>query len=166
MTITDIVTNIDRRLAEMHAEIAHLQGARLALINGSTPAPAPKARTARQKRVEPNHQVVPAARLRALLTGTAGLRTAELAKAASGDRAQVLTVLKQQESAGEIRRTGTRAATRWHVITDEARVAARAAERARRAGEREPGKPNSRTPRSSIQTLLGAVSVRLGNARF
>jgi hypothetical protein len=40
----------------------------------------------------------------------------------------VLTLLKEQESAGVVRRTGTRAATRWHVITDEDRIAARAAE--------------------------------------
>jgi hypothetical protein len=27
MTITDIVSNIDRRLADVHAEVAHLEGA-------------------------------------------------------------------------------------------------------------------------------------------
>jgi anti-sigma factor RsiW len=128
MTITDIVTNIDRRLADLHAEVAHLEGARLALLNGSQPAPAPKARRARRKPAEPKHQVVPAGKLTALLTGTNGLRTAELAKATNGDPAQVLALLKEQESAREVRRTGTRAATRWHVITDEDRIAARAAE--------------------------------------
>jgi hypothetical protein len=56
------------------------------------------------------------------------MRTAELAKAANGARAQVLALLKEQETAGEVRRSGTRAATRWHIITDEDRIAARAAE--------------------------------------
>jgi hypothetical protein len=40
----------------------------------------------------------------------------------------VLALLKEQESAGQVRRSGTRAATRWHVITDEDRIAIRAAE--------------------------------------
>jgi hypothetical protein len=128
MTITDIVSNIDRRLAGAHAELVHLEKARLALLNGSQPAPTPKRRPARHKPAEPKYQVVPAGKLTALLVGTNGLKTAELARATSGDPAQVLTLLKEQESAGEVRRSGTRAATRWHVITDEHRIAARAAE--------------------------------------
>jgi hypothetical protein len=127
-TIPDIVTNIDRRLADVHAEVAHLEAARLALINRSQPTPRPKARRARRKSGKPRHEVVPAGKLTALLAGSEGLRTAELAELANGDRAQVLALLKEQESAGEVRRTGTRAATRWHVITDEDRVASRAAE--------------------------------------
>jgi hypothetical protein len=128
MTITDIVSNIDRRLADVHAEVAHLERARLALVNGSQPAPAPKARAARRKPAAPKYQVVPAGKLASLLAGTNGLRTAELAKATNGDPAQVLTLLKEQESAGGVRRSGTRAATRWHVVTDEDCIAARAAE--------------------------------------
>ena len=128
MTITDIVTNIEQRLAEARAEVAHLEGARLALLNGSQSTPAPKPRGSRRKPATPSYEVVPAGKLTALLAGTEGLRTADLAKAANGDRAQVLALLKEQEAAGEVRRTGTRAATRWHVITDEDRIAARAAE--------------------------------------
>jgi hypothetical protein len=132
MTLTEIVSNIERRLAAVHAEVAHLEGARLALVNGSPngspPAPAPKRRRVARKPPKPRYQVVPAGKLTALLAGTAGLRTAELAKAANGDPAQLLVLLKEQETAGEVRRTGTRAATRWHLITDEDRIAARAAE--------------------------------------
>ena len=128
MTITDIVTNIDRRLADVHAEVAHLEGARLALLNGSQSAPTPQLRRTRRKAAEPRYEVVPAGKLTALLAGSEGLRTAELAKVTNGDPAQVLALLKEQESAGEVRRTGTRAATRWQVITDEDRIAARAAE--------------------------------------
>jgi hypothetical protein len=54
--------------------------------------------------------------------------TRELAQRINGDPAQVLTLLKEQEHARQVRRTGTRAATRWHVITDEDRIAARTAE--------------------------------------
>lgn len=127
MTINDIVTNIERRLAEAHAEVAHLEGARSALLNGQS-TPTRKPRGARRKPATPKYEVVPAGKLTALLAGTQGLRTAELAQAANGARAQVLALLKEQETAGEVRRTGTRAATRWHVITDEDRIAARAAE--------------------------------------
>jgi len=70
MAITDIVTNIDRRLANLHAEVAHLEGARLALLNGSRPALEPKVRTARSRHAEPKHRVVPAGKLTALLGGT------------------------------------------------------------------------------------------------
>jgi hypothetical protein len=134
MSITEIVSNIDRRLADVHAEVAHLERARLALVNGSQPAPERKARRARNRPAERKYEVVPAGKLTALLAGTDGLRTAELAKATNGDPAQVLTLLKEQETAGEVRRTGTRAATRWRVITDEDRIAARAAELTAQSG--------------------------------
>jgi len=128
MTITDIVTNIDRRLLEVHAEVKNLAAARTALANGSQPTPAPTPRRGRRKAARAAYQVVPVGKLTAILTGSEGLRTRELATATNGDPAQVLALLKEQESAGQVRRTGTRAATRWHVITDEDRVAARAAE--------------------------------------
>jgi hypothetical protein len=132
MSITDIVTNIERRLADAQAEVAHLERARRALVNNSerVPAPAPvrTARRARRKPAKPSYQVVPAGKLTALLAGTDGMRTAELARVTNGDPAQVLALLKEQERAGDVRRAGTRAATRWHVITDEDRIATRAAE--------------------------------------
>ena len=51
---------------------------------------------------------------------------------ANGDRDQVLTLLRELEAAGRIRRTGQRRSTRWHVITDEDRIRERAAELASR----------------------------------
>jgi hypothetical protein len=128
MTITDIVTSIDRRIVEIHAEVQNLEAARTALANGSQPAEAATPRRARRKPARAVYQVVPVGKLTAMLAGSEGLRTRELATATNGDPAQVLELLKEQESAGEVRRTGTRAATRWHVITDEDRIAARAAE--------------------------------------
>ena len=128
MTIADIVTNIDRRLAEVQAELTHLQGARTALLNGKQPAPASTSRRARRKPSPVAHEVVPVGKLTALLTGSEGMSTRALARATNGDAGQILALLKEQEGAGQIRRTGVRAATRWHVITDEDRIAARAAE--------------------------------------
>jgi hypothetical protein len=128
MTITDILANIDRRLAEVHAEVKHLEGARAALVNEPQPQSAAKPRTVRRRTARPAYQVVPVGKLTALLSGSDGMRTRQLAKATNGNPAQVLALLKEQESAGQVRRTGTRAATRWHVVTDKDRIAARAAE--------------------------------------
>lgn len=131
MTINDIVTNIDRRLAEVHAEVQHLEGARTALVDGSPPPASPKPRRARRARRAPArvaYEVVPVGKLTALLSGAEGMRTRELSQATNGDPARLLALLKEQETAGQVRRSGTRAATRWHVITDEDRIAARAAE--------------------------------------
>lgn len=49
----------------------------------------------------------------------------ELATASEGKRDQVLALLRELENAGQIRPTGQRRATRWHLITDEERIAAR-----------------------------------------
>lgn len=100
----------------------------MALANGSQPAAAPTPRRARRKPARATYQVVPVGKLTAMLASSEGMRTRELARATNGDPAQVLTLLKEQESAGQVRRTGTRAATRWHVVTDADWIAARAAE--------------------------------------
>ena len=137
MTLTDIVTNIDRRLAEVQAEIGDLNAARTALIGATQPvraprpvqaARAPRLRRARRKPGRPAYDVVPAGKLTALLATSDGARTRDLAAASNGDPVQVLSLLKEQETAGAVRRTGSRAATRWHATTDEDRIAARAAE--------------------------------------
>ena len=108
----------------------HLNGARTALIDN--PAAEVTPRRARRKSPKRTYEVIPAGKLTALLSRSDGMRTRELAQVTSADPAQVLALLKEQEDAGQVRRTGTRAATRWHVITDEDRVAARAAELRRR----------------------------------
>ena len=77
--------------------------------------------------------VVPAAKLELLLSDTGGLATAALAERANADRDQVLTLLRELETAGRVRRTGQRRATRWHAITDEERIQERAAELAARS---------------------------------
>ena len=128
MRIIDIVANIDQRLAELKAEQAHLNGARAALLDHPARAAEVKSRTARRESPKPSYEVVPVGKLIALLSGSDGMRTRELSRASSGDPAQVLTLLKEQEDAGQVRRTGARGATRWHAITDEDRIAARAAE--------------------------------------
>jgi hypothetical protein len=133
---TDILTNIDQRLGQLQGEIAKLESARTALLNGAQPPIAPKPRRARRTPAKPSPEVVPAGKLTALLTRSEGMNTRELASATNGDPAQVLTLLREMETAGDVRRSGQRRGTRWHLITAEGRVAARATElrKARRGG--------------------------------
>ena len=138
MTTTDIVASIDQRVIEAKAEIAQLEGARRALINDvmatATPKPRRAPRRAEPRRAAPRQtaaakdKVVPAGRITALLHGSAGMSTPELAQATNGKPDQILALLRELEKADQIRRTGERRATRWHLITDEDRIAARAAE--------------------------------------
>ena len=139
MNITDIVTNIDQRLADLDAELTHLTGARAALIDTAAadrpaapakPSPVVKREPRRTRRptVKQTYEVVPAGKLIALLAAGEDLSTRELARTANADPDQVLVLLKEQEDAGQVSRTGTRAATRWHAITDEDRIAARVIE--------------------------------------
>lgn len=133
MTNTDIVTSIDQRLTEAKAEIDRLEIARQALINGDAPAAQPRSRRVRRettprKTARRSNQVVPAGKLTALLEGSDGMSTPELAKATAGRPDQILALLRELEKTDQIRRTGERRGTRWHLITDEDRIAARAAE--------------------------------------
>jgi hypothetical protein len=138
MTTTDIVASIDGRLTDAKAEIVQLQSAREALINGVAAAATPKPRRAPRKPTPPKaappkavrakRVAVPADELTALLGGSSGVSTSELAEATNGTPAQILALLRGLEAADQVRRTGQRRGTRWHLITDEDRIAARAAE--------------------------------------
>ncbi len=64
-----------------------------------------------------------------------GVVSSELAAETNAPQDRVVTMLKQLETDGKVRRSGRRRATRWHLVTDEDRVAARVAElNASRAG--------------------------------
>ncbi len=63
-----------------------------------------------------------------LLAASDGLTTAAIAEQSGLERGEALTRLKELEAKGEIRRSGQRRAVRWHAITDEDRIRARAAE--------------------------------------
>jgi predicted Rossmann fold nucleotide-binding protein DprA/Smf involved in DNA uptake len=67
--------------------------------------------------------------LEQVLTGAErGVPTSELADQTGAPRARVLALLTQLEQSGRIRRDGNRRSTAWHLITDEQRIAQRAAE--------------------------------------
>jgi hypothetical protein len=128
MISTDIVTKIDLRLQQARAEIAKLEHARTSLLNGSDASSTRTRRRAKRTSAKATAGFVSAEKLAAALASSGGITTAELAKATNGDSRRLLALLKKQEDAGHVRRSGERRGTRWHLITDEDRIAARAAE--------------------------------------
>lgn len=139
MTTTQIVQSIEERLRSLQVEITSLTEAREALTNGDGPAEAPRDTPAparqprgRRQRAPRTTEVLPAGKLEQMLAAGDGDTTAALAKRANASPGQVLTLLRELEAAGKARRTGQRRGTRWHLVTDEDRIAARAAELARR----------------------------------
>lgn len=96
----------------------------------SEPASRPRkrARKTSRSRARPTSSVITADRLESLLSGNGGLTTSALAAQAGGNRDHVLSLLRDLETAGRIRRTGQRRGTRWHAITDDDRIRERAAE--------------------------------------
>jgi|SRR5580692_3710367 hypothetical protein len=150
-TLEDIVTSIDIQLQALTAEQEQLTNARAALSGSvapatpvtpaapaapAAPAPAqPRRRSRRRKRqtTTPITNVVPAERLLKLVVDNPGTTTTSLAKLASADQTQVLTLLKEAETDGSVRREGQRRATRWYRYTDEDRIAERAAQLAKQS---------------------------------
>jgi hypothetical protein len=57
-----------------------------------------------------------------------GLNAVAIAKQAGARDTQVRGLLRELESAGRVRRTGTGRGSRWRLVTDEDRIAERAAE--------------------------------------
>jgi hypothetical protein len=147
-TTQDIVDSIETRLRELNQEIETLTAARSALDREASrpsasvaaavaPAAAAPARPSRRRsrrrvRAAAVAEVVPAGRLESLLSENGGLTTSALTERTNGNRDQVLTLLRELEAAGRVRRSGQRRSTRWHAITDEDRIRERAAELAAR----------------------------------
>ena len=88
-------------------------------------------------------QELAASKLEAMLRESAdGLSAAAIVSRSGARDGQVRQMLHALESAGNVRRTGTGRGTRWRIVTDEERIAERAAELARRSSgsvyERQP----------------------------
>jgi hypothetical protein len=134
MTTTELAQTIQDRLDVLHREIALLEAARDQLrSDGSDSAQpsvsnAPAVRRTRRARPRRSGEAVPAVKLDELLAEHSGITSSALAELANGGRGQVLGVLRELEAAGRARRTGQRRGTRWHAVTDEDRISARAAE--------------------------------------
>ena len=65
---------------------------------------------------------------RSLADVTSGLSGGAIAERAGVGYSRVLALLRELEASGKVRRTGTRRSTLWLPITDEDRIAQRAAE--------------------------------------
>ena len=130
-TVQDLIQSIEGRLQELGGEIIRLEDARKALANGSAkPAPKVEGNGNRSKpRRKPKTKVLLAGQLEQILRESSdGLSTAAIAAKGNADPTRVLILLRELEKTGQVRRTGERRGTRWHVVTDEDRIAGRAAE--------------------------------------
>jgi ribosomal protein S25 len=73
---------------------------------------------------------------RSLADVSSGLSAGAIAQRAGVGYSRVLALLRELEASGKVRRTGTRRSTLWLPITDEDRIAQRAAELQRLVGAR------------------------------
>ena len=69
---------------------------------------------------------------RVLATTSSGLSANVIAEQAGAGYTAILKLLHELEAAGEVRRSGSRRSTAWRLVTDEERIAERAAELERR----------------------------------
>jgi hypothetical protein len=158
--LDQIRESIEARIAELKTEITALQAARAALHRerevsaaaaaspvpstkpaGRPPKPRAPKRTKAAKSAKPV-EVLLAGKLEAML-GEAedGLSAITISKRSNASYNQVLELLRTLDSAGQVRRTGTRRTSRWRLVTDEERIAERAAELERRSLARSGGSP-------------------------
>lgn len=109
-------------------------------------APAPRKRKAAPKKAA--KAVVPLEKLLKVVGDKPGMTTTAIAKETGGDQSVLLELLKESEQKGEVRRQGQRRATSWYLVTDEDRIAARAAQIAAQSkvgrGGKAPAKPARR----------------------
>jgi hypothetical protein len=147
-TLDQIHESIDAHIAELQREIAALEAARAALRAESpeaTTSVAPKPTAPRRRRrrngkpasngsagparAGKSVEVLLAGKLEAMLSESEdGLSAVTISKRSNAGYSQVLGLLRELESSGQVRRSGTRRTSLWRVVTDEERIAERAAE--------------------------------------
>jgi hypothetical protein len=112
-----------------------LEPVKAAPDNGSavTPKRSTRKRAATATRRRPGGGSVRAETLERLLADSAaGLSANAIARQAGAAYNRTLKLLHELEAAGQVRRSGSRRSTVWQLITDEERIAERAAELERR----------------------------------
>jgi hypothetical protein len=122
-------------------------------VNGaSSEVPKPRRRAAAKATAAKRSVAsVTAEQLEQLLADvTSGLSAGAIAERAGVGYSRVLALLRELEASGKVRRTGTRRSTLWLLITDEDRIAQRAAELERLVGARRDDRSQRRgRPRAS-----------------
>ncbi len=143
-TTTSILESIEARLDALRGEIETLNSARAELVR-ETPRPKqrpparskPATASRRGRRARPDtKRPLDADALVPLLEQSDGLSTPALARRINASRDRTLTLLREAEAAGRVRRSGERRATRWHAITDEDRIRERASQLAAQSRSR------------------------------
>jgi hypothetical protein len=101
------------------------------------PSPGSRASTPAKRAKAPKaSDLLVADKLEAMLQGeSGGLSAVTIAERSNASYRQVLDLLRELERTGRVRRTGTRRTTLWRLITDEERIAERAAELERRSAK-------------------------------
>jgi hypothetical protein len=150
--IPQLVAAIESRLADIAAEISALEAAARERVKAAPDVGSPV--TAQRSRRKPAATVtrprsggaVGVERLEPLLADTPeGLSANTIAQRAGAGYNRTLKLLRELEAAGHVRRSGSRRSTVWRLITDEERIAERAAEleRLRRAPSQRRGRPRA-----------------------
>jgi predicted Rossmann fold nucleotide-binding protein DprA/Smf involved in DNA uptake len=142
MEISQVIEQLKAQLAETEADAQRLRTAIEALEGSvaSSPAPPRARRNARGRATRSRSSNGRTAGKVALtpdvvvnLVTPEGVPARDIRSKVNGSDNQVLKVLKDLESEGKIKRTGQRRATKWHRVTDNARVTASVAKPTRRA---------------------------------
>jgi hypothetical protein len=99
-----------------------------AASGGPSPKRRTRARTRPAKSAKPVEALL-AGKLEAMLSEEGdGLSAVTISKRSSAGYNRVLALLRELEAAGQVRRTGSRRTSLWRLITEEERIAERAAE--------------------------------------
>jgi hypothetical protein len=113
-SITSRLDEIDQERRQLIAALAALNGHPPDKPNPSPPS-TPRTRRRTRTASKPRSKVLATEGLIKLVTDNPGQNSAELAKLAQADPARVLTLLKQMEAAGSVRRSGRARGTRWNA---------------------------------------------------
>ncbi len=121
---------IDAEVVSLREALARLEHAEARSDGPDEPQRRARRPQGRRRRTAGSRRDAPASvDLAGLLAATSdGLTTAAIAEQADLGRDQALSLLKDLESRGQVRRSGQRRGVRWHAITDEDRIRERAAE--------------------------------------
>jgi hypothetical protein len=130
-------TNVTQPATDTTSAVAAAGGGEATTTRTATNAtPARRTRRSSGKRSK-RAEVLLAGKLEALLgESESGLSVAAIVERSGARDAQVRDLLRELDGTGRVRRTGAGRGTRWRVVTDEERIAERAAELAARSSSR------------------------------
>ena len=150
-TVQEISDAIADRIRQAQGQISSLEAARSILVEFDAPAPSPPPRASRAPSAPPAVEAArprrsgPTRRSGDLVAGQledllrdsdGGLSLVALAARADVSDAKVRDRLHDLQRQGEVRNSGSRRTSVWRLVSDEERIAERAAELERASGTR------------------------------